>query len=112
VDEQGADAANASGLLRTIAESGRTVVAVDLRGMGRTKLVSTTSRTGTFVQIFDAETWASYSSWQLEAWRLLELCGTEHVESAGLSGTPVPLPAYVFVHFAGRNRICALEIGR
>jgi pimeloyl-ACP methyl ester carboxylesterase len=42
------------------------VVAVDVRGMGRSKMASTTRRTGTFVQIFDAETWASYSAWQLE----------------------------------------------
>jgi hypothetical protein len=27
---------------------------------------NTTARTGNFVQIFDAETWAAYSAWQLE----------------------------------------------
>jgi len=64
--DEGADAAHDSGLLAQIAKSGRTVVAVDVRGMGRSKMPSTTSRTGTYVQIFDAETWASYSAWQLE----------------------------------------------
>jgi len=64
--DEGAEAAQESGLLARIAQSGRTVVAVDVRGMGRTKLSSTTSRTGTYVQIFDAETWAAYSAWQLE----------------------------------------------
>jgi pimeloyl-ACP methyl ester carboxylesterase len=66
LDDDGAESAHASGLLASIAQRGRTVVAVDVRGMGRSKLVSTTSRTGTFVQIFEAETWASYSAWQLE----------------------------------------------
>ncbi|HWB85666.1 MAG TPA: acetylxylan esterase [Bryobacteraceae bacterium] len=66
LDDSGAEAANASGLLGKIAQTGRTVVAVDVRGMGPSKLVSTTRRSGAFVQIFDAETWASYSAWQLE----------------------------------------------
>jgi cephalosporin-C deacetylase-like acetyl esterase len=66
LDDQGAESAEASGLLARIAQSGRTVVAVDVRGMGRSKMLSTTTRTGAFVQIFDAESWASYSAWQLD----------------------------------------------
>ncbi|MGP8244849.1 MAG: alpha/beta hydrolase [Bryobacteraceae bacterium] len=66
LDEEGAEAAHESGLLARIAQSGRTVVAVDVRGIGRSKMVSTTKRRGTFVQVFNAETWASYLAWQLD----------------------------------------------
>lgn len=66
LDDRGADAARESGLLARIAQSGRTAIAVDVRGMGRSKIPSTTVRTGTYVQIFDGETWAAYSAWQLE----------------------------------------------
>jgi pimeloyl-ACP methyl ester carboxylesterase len=66
LDDRGADAARESGLLNGIAERGSTVIAVDVRGLGQTKMPSTTVRTGTFVQIFDGETWAAYSAWQLE----------------------------------------------
>jgi dienelactone hydrolase len=66
LNEDGAEAALESGLLARIAQSGRTVVAVDVRGMGRSKLLSTTVRRGTFVQVFNAETWASYLAWQLD----------------------------------------------
>jgi dienelactone hydrolase len=66
LDDRGAETAHDSGLLERIAQSGRTVAAVDVRGLGRSKMASTTSRTGAFVQIFDAETWASYSAWQLD----------------------------------------------
>jgi dienelactone hydrolase len=66
LDDAGAESAHESGLLERMARGGRTVVAVDVRGVGRSKLPSTTARTGNLVQIFDAETWASYSAWQLE----------------------------------------------
>ena len=66
LDDAGAEAAHESGLLDRMAQTRRTVVAVDVRGIGRSKMTSTTARSGTFVQIFDAETWATYSSWQLE----------------------------------------------
>jgi cephalosporin-C deacetylase-like acetyl esterase len=66
LDDEGADAAQASGQLDRMAQRASTVVAVDVRGLGASKMTNTTVRHGNFVQIFDAETWAAYSAWQLE----------------------------------------------
>jgi len=91
LDDAGAEAAHESGLLDRMAQTGRTVVAVDVRGLGRSKMTSTTTRTGTFVQIFDAETWATYSSWQLDdsllGMRVADtLCAVSYAQSLNHSG--------------------------
>ena len=99
LDDGGAEAARESGLLDRMAQGGRTVVAVDVRGVGQSKLPSTTSRTGTYVQIFDAETWASYSAWQLED----SLVGMRVADTLRTVDYALSLPGVSVVHVAGKG---------
>ncbi|MGA7237133.1 MAG: hypothetical protein WBY44_15710, partial [Bryobacteraceae bacterium] len=99
LDDGGAEAARESGLLDRMAQGGRTVVAVDVRGVGQSKLPSTTSRTGTYVQIFDTETWASYSAWQLED----SLVGMRVADTLRTVDYALSLPGVSGVHVAGKG---------